>query len=34
MAYYIYFQSIMNFGIIFWGISPYYINIFRLQKKK
>jgi hypothetical protein len=33
MIYYAYFQSIMNYGIIFWGNSSYSINIFRLQKK-
>jgi len=32
-AYYAYFHSIMNYGITFWGNSPYSINIFRLQKK-
>ena len=29
-----YFHLIMNNGIIFYGNSPYRINIFRLQKKK
>jgi hypothetical protein len=28
-----YFHSLMNYGIIFWGHSPYSIHIFRLQKK-
>jgi hypothetical protein len=28
-----YVQSIMTRGIIFWGNSPYSINIFRIQKR-
>jgi len=31
---YTYFHLIMNNDIIFWGDSPYSINVFRLQKKK
>jgi len=33
MVYYVYFHPIMNYAIIFWGSSPYSINIFRLQEK-
>ena len=33
IIYYVYFQSLMTYGIIFWGNSPYSIHIFRLQKK-
>jgi hypothetical protein len=33
MIYYAYFHSLMNYGLIFWGNSPYSIHIFRLQKK-
>jgi hypothetical protein len=33
MIYYAYFHSILTYGIIFWGNSPYTINLFRLQKK-
>ena len=32
MVYFVYFHSIMSYGIIFWGSSPHCINIFRLQK--
>jgi hypothetical protein len=31
--YFAYFNSIMSYGIIFWGASSHSINIFRLQKK-
>jgi len=34
MVYYAYFHLIMNYGIILWGNSPYFKNIFRLKKKK
>jgi len=34
MVYYAYFHSSMNYDIIFWGNSPYSINIFRLQKRQ
>jgi hypothetical protein len=34
MIYYTYFHSIMNYGVIFWGNSPYSINICRLQKRQ
>jgi len=33
MVYYLYFQSIMTYEIIFWGNSSYRFNIFRLQKR-
>ena len=33
IIYYAYFHSLMAYGIIFWGNSPYSIHIFRLQKK-
>jgi hypothetical protein len=33
MIYYSYFHTVMSYGIIFWGNSPYSINIFRLQKR-
>jgi hypothetical protein len=33
MIYYAYFHSLMTCAIIFWGNSPYSINIFPLQKK-
>jgi hypothetical protein len=33
MIFYAYFHSLMNYGLIFWGNSPYSIHIFRLQKK-
>jgi hypothetical protein len=31
--YYAYLHSFMNYGLIFWGNSPYSIHIFRLQKR-
>jgi hypothetical protein len=34
IVYFSYFHSIMSYGIIFWGASPHYINIFKLQKKQ
>jgi hypothetical protein len=33
IIYYSYFQSIMNYGILFWGSSTESIKIFKLQKK-
>jgi hypothetical protein len=33
IVYFAYFHSIMSHGIIFLGVSPHSINIFRLQKK-
>jgi hypothetical protein len=33
MVYHAYFHSILRYGIIFWGNSPYSIDIFRLQKR-
>jgi hypothetical protein len=33
MIYYACFHFLKNYGIIFWGNSPYSIHIFRLQKK-
>jgi len=33
MVYYSYSHSIMTYGLIFWGISHYSSNIFRLQKR-
>jgi hypothetical protein len=33
MIYFAYVHSIMTYGIIFWGNSPYSIKIFRIQKK-
>ena len=33
MIYFSYVHSIMTYGIIFWGNSPYSINIFRIPKK-
>jgi hypothetical protein len=33
MIYYAYFHSILTYGIIFWGNSPYTIDLFRLQKR-
>ena len=33
MIYHFYFYSIMTYGLLFWGISPDSIKIFRLQKK-
>jgi hypothetical protein len=33
MVYYAYIHLSMNYDFIFWGNSPYCINIFRLQKK-
>jgi hypothetical protein len=33
MVYCAYFHSSMNYDFIFWGNSPYSMNIFRLQKK-
>jgi hypothetical protein len=33
IIYYAYFHSLMNYGLIFWGNSPYSVHIFRLQKK-
>jgi hypothetical protein len=31
MVYFSYFHSIMTYGLVFWGNSPYSIHIFRLQ---
>jgi hypothetical protein len=33
MIYFSYFHSVMTYGIIFWGNSPFNILIFRLQKR-
>lgn len=33
MVYFAYFHPIMAYGIIFWGTSNLYINIFRIQKR-
>ena len=33
MVYYSYFHSVMSYGIIFWGTSPYSNNILRIQKR-
>jgi hypothetical protein len=33
MVYYSYFNSIISYGIIFWGTSQYSINIFKIQKR-
>jgi hypothetical protein len=33
MTYFVYFHSIMSYGIIFWGNSSYAIKIFKLQKR-
>jgi len=33
VIYYSHFHSIMTYGLIFWGHSPYSIRVFRLQKK-
>jgi hypothetical protein len=32
--YYSYFNTIMSYGLIFWGNSPHSLKIFRMQKKK
>jgi hypothetical protein len=32
MVYYSYFHSVMSYGIIFWGTSPYSDNILKIQK--
>ena len=32
-VYYSYFNSIISYGLLFWGISPYSQKIFRIQKK-
>jgi hypothetical protein len=32
MVYYSYFNSVINYGLIFWGNSQHSITIFRLQK--
>jgi hypothetical protein len=32
-VYYSYFDSIMSYGLIFWGNSPHSLKVFRLQKK-
>jgi hypothetical protein len=32
MVYHAYFHSIMNYGLIFWGISSHSVNIFKIQK--
>ena len=34
IVYYSYFNSIMSYGLPFWGISPYSLKIFRIKKKK
>ena len=34
IIYYVYFHSLMTYGIILWGNSPYSNHLFRLQKKK
>jgi hypothetical protein len=33
MVYYSYFNSIINYGLPFWGNSPQCLNVFRIQKK-
>jgi hypothetical protein len=33
MIYFAYIHSIMTYGIIFWGNSPYSVKHFRIQKK-
>jgi hypothetical protein len=33
MIYFLYFHSVMTYGIIFWGNSPQSIHVFRLQKR-
>jgi len=33
MVYYSYFHSVMSYGIIFWGTSPYSNNILAIQKR-
>jgi hypothetical protein len=33
MTYFSYFHSVMTYGLVFWGISPHSIHIFRLQKR-
>ena len=33
IVYYSYFNSMMSYGLPFWGISPYSLEIFRIQKK-
>jgi hypothetical protein len=33
LMYYAYFHSTLTYGIIFWGNSPYTIDLFRLQKR-
>jgi len=33
VVYYSYFHSVMSYGIIFWGTSPYSNNILRIQKR-
>jgi hypothetical protein len=32
-VYYSYLNSIMSYGLIFWGNSPHSLKVFRLQKK-
>lgn len=34
IIYYVYFHTLMNYRILFWGKSPYSIHIYRLQNKK
>jgi hypothetical protein len=33
MIYYLYFHTLMSYGILFWGNSAHSINIFELHKK-
>ena len=33
IVYYSYFNSMMSYGLLFWGISPYSLKIFRIKKK-
>ena len=33
MVYHSYFHSVMSYGIIFWGTSPYSNNVLRIQKR-
>ncbi|PNF40377.1 hypothetical protein B7P43_G01597 [Cryptotermes secundus] len=33
MIYFSYFHSVMTYGLVFWGNSPYSIHIFSLQKR-
>ena len=33
MVYYSYYHSVISYGIIFWGTSPYSSNILRIQKR-